>query len=418
MTTKHATTLLCILLSLLFSHVLGARDINVTEEGAVPDGVTLCTQDIQRAIDKCAESGGGKVIFPQGAFLTGTIRLKSHVELYLERGSRILGSLRIPEDYPVRALIFAQDAEDIGVRGPGVIDGQGDDPSYRERFRVNDGKRPRALEFLRCSGVSVKDVTIRNAGSWTLRLGGCDGVDIDAVTIYSLAQGNNDGIDCEARNVRISNCRISCDDDGICLKNDIKGFVTENITITNCIVASNCNAIKLGTSSVTGYRNITVTNCVIKSAEESVIWDWAAQYRGVAPGTRTGLAGIAVESVDGAHIENLSFSNIVMEGIITPIFVCLGQRKGEGGSIKDIRFSGITAKANGVIPCLISGTSDLRIDGVILRDIVVEQQGGEPLMEERLPENVKDYPENRMYGTGCTGTATPPGGFSSAMRTT
>ena len=387
---------LCVLAGLMAVSIQ-ARNVSVLETGAVSDGKTLCTAQIQKAIDLCSESGGGQVVFPQGTFLTGTIYLKDHVELYLERGSRILGSLEIPGDYPKRALVYAEKVNDIGIAGPGTIDGQSDHPSYKERFRVNDGKRPRGVEFSFCNNVSVKDVTIRNAGSWTLHLVGCDGVDIDGITIYCLTQGNNDGIDCEARNVRIANCKISCDDDGICLKNDLRGFVTENVTVTNCIVASNCNAIKLGTSSLTGYRNITVSNCVVRPTEESVIWDWPAEYRGIPKGTNTGLAGIAVESVDGGHIENVTFDNIVMEGIITPIFVCLGSRKGNG-SIRNIRFTGITAKANGVIPCLISGTPDLRIDGVVLRDIVVEHEGGEDLMEERLPENEKGYPENRMYG--------------------
>lgn len=395
----------------LFSTALLAHGKNtcITDYGAVPDGVTLNTEAIQKAIDACAESGGGRVTVPAGVYLTGSVALRSHVELYLERNAKILGSLRIPEDFPFRALISGRGITDAGISGPGVIDGHSNDPSYRQRFRLNDGKRPRGVQFTRCTDISVRDVHIINAGSWTLDLAECDGVTIDGVRIYSLEQGNNDGIDVDARNVTISNCRISSDDDGICMKNDRPNFVTEHITITNCVVASNCNAIKFGTPSYKGFRNITVSNCVIRGTEESNIWNWgrgnenAEPYPGVPDGVCTALAGIALEAVDGAECENLSFSNITMEGVITPIFVCTGHRKNSGGYIRNIQFSNITAKAYGVLPCLFSGLPDARIEGVVLRDIFVEHEGGRPEMTEPLGQNVKGYPENRMYGMDIPG---------------
>lgn len=318
--------------------------------------------------------------------------------MHLERGAVLRGSLRIPQDYPHRALIYAERIEDAGISGHGIIDGYSNHPSYKERFRVNDGKRPRGIFFNHCKRMSLKDFHIRNAGSWTVRLLGCDGVDINGISIYCLTQGNNDGIDVDARNVTIANCNISCDDDGICLKSDLKDFITENITVTNCVIASNCNPIKLGTSSYSGFRNIVVSNCVVRRTEESVIWDWSKEYRKVAPGTHTGLSGLTVQCVDGGLIENVSFSNIVMEGIITPIFVCLNHRHGDRGIIRNVSFSNIIAKADGIIPCLISGVPGNNIEGITLRDIVVEHEGGEEDMPDRLRENLNGYPENRMYG--------------------
>ena len=360
--------------------------------------MTLNTEAIQKAIDTCAEAGGGVVTVPSGIFLTGAINLRSHVELYLNRGAVIRGSLRIPEDYPHRALIYADNIEDAGISGNGVIDGYSNHPSYKERFRVNDGKRPRGIFFNRCKRMSLHDFHIRNAGSWTVRLLGCDGVDINGISIYCLTQGNNDGIDVDAKNVTISNCNISCDDDGICLKSDLPDFMPENITVTNCVIASNCNPIKLGTSSYSGFRNVVFSNCVVRRTEESVIWDWGKEYRKVDSGTHTGLSGITVQSADGGVVENISFYNIVMEGIITPIFVCLNHRHGNSGTIRNLQFNNIIAKADGIIPCLISGVPDSRIEGITLRDIIVEHEGGEEAMGERLPENLKGYPENRMYG--------------------
>lgn len=395
---KHTYHFLILTVASLLAQSLSAKDVTITDFGAIADSTTLNTVAIQKAIDTCAETGGGTVTVPSGIFLTGAINLRSHVELYLNRGAIIRGSLRIPEDYPQRALIYAENIEDAGISGDGIIDGYSNHPSYKERFRVNDGKRPRGIFFNRCKKISLRNIQIRNAGSWTVRLLGCDGVNIDGISIYCLTQGNNDGIDVDARNVTISNCNISCDDDGICLKSDLPDFLPENITVTNCVIASNCNPIKLGTSSYSGFRNIVFSNCVVRHTEESVIWDWAKEYRKVAPGTHTGLSGITVQCVDGGTIENISFSNIVLEGIITPIFVCLNHRHGNGGVIRNLQFSNITAKANGIIPCLISGAPDARINGIILRDIIVEHEGGEKVMTERLPENLKGYPENRMYG--------------------
>lgn len=385
------------LLGMMATQGIDAKNVVITEYGAIADSTTLNTVAIQQAIDACAESGGGTVTVPTGIFLTGAINLKSNVELYLERGATLRGSLRIPEDYPHRALIYAEGIENAGISGHGTIDGYSNHPYYK-RFRVNDGKRPRGIFFNRCKQISVRGIHIINAGSWTLRILGCDGVKIDGINIYCLEQGNNDGIDLDAKNVTIANSIISCDDDGICLKSDLKDFMVENVTITNCVVASNCNPIKLGTSSYSGFRNITVSNCVIRRTEESNIWDWSRDYDKVPQGICTGLSGLTVQCVDGGDIENISFSNIVMEGVITPIFVCLNHRHGTKGSIRNLQFSNITAKADGIIPCLISGVPDSRIEGITLRDIIVEHEGGEQAMKERLAENLKGYPENRMYG--------------------
>mgnify|MGYP001781527043 CR=1 FL=1 len=395
---KYMCSFSMLTLVILFAQDLSAKDVVITDFGAVADSTTLNTTAIQKAIDTCAETGGGRVTIPSGIFLTGAINLRSHVEIYLNRGAVIRGSLRIPEDYPQRALIYAENIEDAGISGDGIIDGYSNHPSYKERFRVNDGKRPRGIFFNHCKKMSLRDIQIRNAGSWTVRLLGCDGVNIDGISIYCLTQGNNDCIDVDARNVTISNCNISCDDDGICLKSDLPDFLPENITVTNCVIASNCNPIKLGTSSYSGFRNVVFSNCVVRRTEESVIWDWAKEYRKVAPDTHTGLSGITVQCVDGGTIENISFNNIVLEGIITPIFVCLNHRHGNEGTIRNLQFSNITAKADGIIPCLISGVPDARIEGITLRDIIVEHEGGEEAMIERLPENLKGYPENRMYG--------------------
>ena len=377
-----------------------AGNVVVTDFGAKGDGITMNTSALQRAIDACAESGGGEVLVPPGRFLTGTIYLRSHVELVIQRGASILGSTNIPDDYPVLSLIYAEGIEDAGISGQGIIDGQARHPDYiRHGFVVNDNARPFGIQFKDCRNMSIRDIQLRDIAFWTVRLFRCDGVRINNISIYCLLQGNNDGIDVDAKNVTITNCLIETDDDGICLKSDDPDFMPENITVSNCVIASNCNPIKLGTASLAGFRNVVISNIVIRRTTESNVWDWSAQYDKVKPGTITGLSGIAIESTDGGLIEHLSFSNIVMEGIITPIFIYMGDRSDKGtGVIRDIDFFNIKAVCEGIIPCLISGMPNNRISQITMRDITVEHQGGEAAMTEALEENISGYPENRMFG--------------------
>ena len=392
----------CLATSIAWFANANARDVLVAEFGANNDGKTVCTEQLQKAIDECAASGGGQVTFTQGRYLTGTIFLRSHVELHLQRGAVILGDTRARDKqvYPRRALIFAEGIEDAGISGQGIIDGQANTEAFLSQgFRLNDDVRPNGLHFLRCRNLNFQDFQLINAGSWTFRLQECDGVRINNIFLRSLAQGNNDGIDVDAKNVVISNCIIEADDDGICLKSDNPNFMPENITVTNCVIASNCNPIKFGTASHAGFRNVAISNCVIRPTTETNIWHWEDHYNDMPVGVLTGLSGIAIESADGGLIEHVVIDNITMEGIITPIFLCLNKRRGGGkGIIRDVQISNITATAYGNIPCLISGVPGSRITDVSLRNIRVSHEGGRQPMEGRLEESLTGYPENRMYG--------------------
>lgn len=398
-----SATMVTITVGVLTAQNLEARNVDVTEFGALGDGTTLNTQALQKAIDTCNETGGGEVVVPPGTYYTGSIFLRSNVELHLCRGSVILGSYNNPRDYKERTLIMADGIENAGISGNGIICGNARHAEFQKRYKLNDGKRPYAVFYKDCKRMTLRDVEIRDAAGWTVRLFRCDGVIVEGISIFCLAMGNNDGIDVDARNVTITGCRIECDDDGICLKSDDPDFLPENITVTNCVIASNCNPIKFGTASWAGFRNVTISNCTIRPTTESNIWDWSNEYLRIAPKTKTGLAGIAIECVDGGIVENITCSNITMEGVITPIFICLNHRRmnyhtQKPGSIRNLQFSNIIAKAEGIIPTLIAGTPDTHIKDIVLRDIIVDHAGGETEMTEAVPENLQGYPENRMYG--------------------
>ncbi len=165
---------------------LHAQDYNILEFGAVPDGITLNTSKIQSAIDAAYAHGGGRVVIPKGHFLSGSIVLKTGVELHLVRNAVLLGSTNI-EDYIKtnrwKALVMADNQSNISITGEGEIDGQGrmlalhiDSLFYAGQIDSADYMfvekrpkwylRPQLIEFVHGRNIHVKDVTLKNAACW------------------------------------------------------------------------------------------------------------------------------------------------------------------------------------------------------------------------------------------------------------
>lgn len=292
----------------------------------VGDGRTMNTDAFNSAIDRISTNGGGVLSVPPGKYLTGTIYLKSGVTLHLESGAEILGSTNL-SDYPDNppaspsktleygrySLIYASGQHDLAITGEGTIAGQGSDSNFTKTYLIEHGwsatdaylKRPYGLCFVGCRHLQVRDVTIENTAFWTEDYLNCNDVVINSVTVNNYKKDyNNDGIDVDgSRNVRISDCFIVSGDDGVCLKSSYS--MCENVTVTNCVIRSMCNGIKLGTASRVGFKNISVSNCVIY---------------------KTGLAGIALEMVDGGVLDGVTVMNLTMDGVGAPIFIRLGNR--------------------------------------------------------------------------------------------
>lgn len=364
--------------------------------GAKGDGRTPDTQAIQSAIDAAAQASGGRVYFAPGTYLTGGLALASGVTLDLEAGATVLGSGRI-EDYSQEppAVFYGRDLQDIAIVGRGRFDGQG--ASYR------DIKQPRPFGiYLRgCRNVLLQDVTLCDAGQWMACFELCDGVVLRGLTVRNHVTYNNDGIDLvDSRNVRISDCHISTDDDAIVLKSRHPEGC-ENVAITNCVVSSHCNAIKLGTESYGGFRNITIGHCTIAPPEAQTVY-----Y-----GRREGQAALAVETVDGGVLERVAMTGIVIRGSEAPIFIRLGNRarpygndKRRGvGRLRHVSLAQIVATGCGTVGCSITGLPGSDVEHVSLSDIQLEFQGGEPKEGERavpetVPEHPEKYPASGMFG--------------------
>lgn len=370
----------------------------------------LQTITLQKAIDDCARSGGGKVFVPAGRFVIGTIRLKSGVTLSLNPATVLLGSTRLA-DYDsipmtvkllgkskfTRQLIYAEGLTSIGLEG-GTIDGQG----YIKNFSIkgdDSEQRPFLIRMVGCKDVTVKDISLTNPAYWTQCYQSCDGLMLRGLRVLAHANRNNDGLDLEScKNVTVSDCIIDADDDALCLKSSSPELV-EFVTVTNCILASNCNAIKMGTASVGGFRHVTISNCVVRAAtHESDTWK-----------RRYGLAGIALESVDGGLIEYVDINHITMEGYMTPIFIRRGARFATQpggtpatvpGEIRQISISDLRATSLRPVSSCIMGIPGYPVREVSLHNISIESDGKGRVADylRQVPEVEKGYPENKMFG--------------------
>jgi polygalacturonase len=369
---------------------------NALDYGAKGDGTNDDTPAVQQAVDACAANGGGQVILPGGkTFLTGAITLHSGVDFHLARGAVLKGSARWQDYGEAGALLFAKDADNISISGDGVLDGN-DHAVWQKLADEQAGGdvnkpgwwpqsfcgvwwpfgrsaadktlvpgRPMQIILIGCKHVRVRDITIRNAPSWTVHPVGCEDVVIDSISILNdWNVANNDGIDLDhCRNVRVANCHIDTADDGIVLKNtpNFAGYGrSENITVTGCTIASRSCALKLDEAyAPPGIRNVVFDACVIFRSNR----------------------GLCIQSRDEGDIENILFSNISIEtqlqsnkwwGAGEPIHVSHLPRHPDTklGHVRQIRFSNILCKGESGI--YLRGCAAQPLEDIVFDNVRVE----------------------------------------------
>jgi polygalacturonase len=405
---------------------------NVRTFGAVGDGKAIDTPAVNRAIEAAASAGGGTVYFPAGTYLCYSIHLKSNVVLYLDMGATILAA-GVPDEGTTsggydaaeanpgdnkfqdyghshwhNSLLWAEDQHNFGILGPGLIYGKGLSRGTRQLPRAESpGVGNKAIALKNCRNVVLKDFSILQGGHFGILATGVDNFNIDGLTIDT----NRDGIDLDCcRNVHVANCSVNSPyDDGICPKSSFalnEPRSTENVTITNCYVAGcyevgafldgtfkkygpevrvpRTGRIKFGTESNGGFKNITVSNCVFD-----------------------GCNGIALESVDGALLEDVTFNNITMRDISgSPIFLRLGARmRGpEGrpvGKLHRVMLSNIVSyNAVGKLPAIISGIPSNAIEDLKISDVYLHHRcgGTKEMAAFQPPEFENKYPDPHMFG--------------------
>ncbi len=410
--------------------------MNVRSFGAKGDGKTLDTAAINRAIEAANDNGGGTVNFPAGQYLCASIHLKSNVGLYLDHGAVIIAAEGRVYDSPEQnsaepfqdfghthfhnSLFWGENLENISITGPGLIWGRGLSrgdtdksmstanipvgqfgfPSTQDS--LHDGVGNKTISLKRCRNVLLRDISILHGGHFAVLATGVDNFIMDGVKIDT----NRDGVDFDCcRYVHMSNCSVnSPHDDGICLKSSFalgEARATENVTITNCQVSAydegslldgtrkrtregGTGRIKFGTESNGGFKNITISNCT---------FDWCC--------------GLALETVDGGMLEDVTITNITMRDIFnSPIFLRLGARlRGpEGtavGGLRRVTISNVVCyRSSTKTPCIISGIPGHNVEDVQLHDIRIWSKGGGTAEMAALhpPEHERGYPEPSMFG--------------------
>ncbi|HLY42288.1 MAG TPA: glycoside hydrolase family 28 protein [Terracidiphilus sp.] len=428
----------------------GGTNLDVRKYGAMGDGKTLDTDAVNRAIDAAAAGGGGTVVFPAGQFLCFSIHLRSQVHLVLQQGCTIVAAdSPLPgqqtgynggtydaaepntpwenyQDYGHNhwhnSLIWGEGIHDFSITGPGLIWGKGLSRGSRSAavgpgfVAEQAGVGNKAIALKNCRNVLLRDFSILKAGHFGLLLTGVDNLTIDNLRIDTDRDGMD--IDC-CQNVRVSNCTVNSPwDDGICPKSSFAlghARVTRNLTIANCYLTgcyelgsvldgtfrkfspnargvNRTGRIKFGTESNGGFINVAVSNCVFE-----------------------GCNGFALESVDGATLEDFAITNTVMRDLSSPpLFMRLGARlrgpkeSTQVGTMKRIVLSNLEChNAPSGISSILSGIPGHAIEDVKLANVFVETAGGATVGTGQVPlaENESKYPEPNMFGP------TPSSGF-------
>ena len=272
------TAVAVVALSCVFGSAAVAKDVVV--EGR--DGAA-----IQRAIDAVAAAGGGRVTVPAGEYPSGSLRLRSHVELRIEKGAVVRGGTK-SEDYfsfptsvcsvrpenSARVFLYAWDEEDVAITGEGLVDGQG--PAFfgpetripgRPFWAKPACERPRMVQLVNCRNVRLRGVTFKDSPGWTMLIRCCRNVDVEAVRVEADQRMiNSDGIDFDGcRGVRVRNSDFRTGDDCLIMRamrevgSDAQ-IVCEDVVCEDCRLNSACQCIRMGCPSDDTIRNVTFRN--------------------------------------------------------------------------------------------------------------------------------------------------------------
>lgn len=396
-----------------------ARSYDITEFGAKPN--TIATVAIQKAIDAAAAAGGGRVLIPTGLFRSGTLFLKSHVELHLQHGAILKGSDKLA-DYRVNGQLYgllnAVNVQDVALTGTGEINGNGTHFHYSDRVHsfidydtkyirqgdryrqgetgIGDGplghpghnSRPGMMIVIRHSNqVRLSDLRLTDAPNWTIRLSECELVTVSNLTILNnQLVPNSDGIHCTtSRDVTITNCHILTGDDAIIVsgfgdETGTGGYTepvanttytfgnktkrSENVTVSNCVLSSYSAALRIGYGP-NSIRNLTFSNLVMHHCNR----------------------GILIQCRDDATIEHLRFSHIIMEtrlltgvwwGKAEPISVSTLAQVGTKriGHIRDVAFTNIQINRAEAGIVVYGADADSRIEDVRFDQVSLTLAGG------------------------------------------
>lgn len=335
---------------------------------------------LQKAIDERSAAGGGRVILPAGEHrFLGTLYLKSHVELCLEKGATLIGSgdWRDYDDVDDRDIgkrpensrkvfVVAHGCTNIAITGEGVIDGKG--PAFYDTNIAADARfykkpshpRPRMLQFFNCRGVRIEGVTLKDSPGWTCWVRECENFTAARVKIFADQKMiNNDGFHVDgSKHVRIGDCKFKTGDDCVVMRANRaegKSLVCEDMVVSNCTMNSSCQCIRLSCPSDDLIRNGHFFNLKMKGGN-GVISVHPVHY-------------VAPWDEGCARMESILIENCEIEAEWNPILFTVSP------GIKLCDFGNVTfrnIKLKGGLPIRLLGTEDAKLRNVTLENVCGE----------------------------------------------
>jgi hypothetical protein len=296
---------------------LGARVYNIRSYGAKGDKTTVDTAAVQAAIDACAADGGGTVLVPAGTFTIGTVEVKSNVTLHIAASGTLLGSADGKQYHAVDAiplhgdttlndgnwaLLFAVNAKNFAIEGPGTIDGQG--AQFHSAVRgtpppsgLGGNKRPYHVLVYQCENFSVRNLSLIDCAYHSIRIIESQRIFLDSIFIHNRVNSNNDGFHfISAEQVRLSNCTVKCGDDACAMFGSCR-----YITVTNSYFSTRWSVFRFGGGHP---GDIAVSNCVLRE-----VYGCPIKFQGD----------------PGSQFENISFSDLVLDDVTGPISISVGK---------------------------------------------------------------------------------------------
>ena len=383
--------------------------IDITKAGAKGDEKKINTKIIQNAIDVLSVRGGGVVLISGGVFLTGTLILKSNIHIHIEKGTVLKASPNlydfpaipagyelydVEEDEEQRHLLYAGDAKNISVTGGGILDGNF--KAYRKPaenpyrwFGTKYGGKMKGpmLEWVRCEDILLENIEIKDSPGWNSHFYMCTNLVLEGVKIRNdVYSGHSDGFDISGgRHVKINNCDIVTGDDAIVFKTPRTSRSCEKVTISNCILRSNCAGIKMGTGSWHDFKQFSISNIVVHQSSRA----------------------FQIVAFDGGNVEDVAISNLVCDTnsgttLTRPIhFDTHRRRNNKTGELsypdytktsvlKNITISNVVIRTAGRI--LLTAEDGCKMKNIRLNGIQMEY----PWIED--PEMIKDL-SDRMQGS-------------------
>ncbi|HTQ35490.1 MAG TPA: glycosyl hydrolase family 28 protein [Steroidobacteraceae bacterium] len=382
------------------------------EDFGFTGGQPLATRAIQAAIDSVARQGGGTVVLTRGDYVSGTLDLRSHVRLQIDRDARLLASLNLA-DYPPRvaqrptvmdsnmgmnqSLIFAEGCSNIALCGAGTIDGRGSKTNFPglETIGATPG-RPFLIRIIDCAQVHVQGLFMRDSPCWMQNYLHCEDLLIDGIRVQNQANFNNDGCDIDGcRSVIVRHCTINSEDDALCFKGAAER-PTQDVLVEDCRLYSTTNGLKLGTDSQSGFRNVLARNLDIGGPPPEL----------PAINRKRSDSGISWEIVDGGVAENLCARDIRIARADSPLFLRLGDRgrvrpeepKPPPGRLRRIVFANVSGTDNGARGSYFMGLPERHIEDVALREVNLEVGAtDQPVPKQQdIAEMRADYPDAHM----------------------